>query len=114
MGAESQFRKLARSYKWQSRYSLSLASQVPIFDKPVSEWNELQVQLISWCHFYYNLRNDPEGPPEFMFDDDNELDKWLKARDISRKHDKAMSKVSNVDSNNAGSIKEEFNLFEFE
>jgi hypothetical protein len=50
-------RKLAKSYKYQSLFSLAKEIKLKIFENE-GNFSDLQCQFLSWIMFYYNIKFD--------------------------------------------------------
>jgi len=97
----SYIRKIARSNLWRIKYITSLKTSEPLFGVPASEYSNDMMNLAYWSHFYQNVYDmmPEDQPSEFIIDDDEALDAYLKdyyedknresmARKSSKKHGK--------------------------
>jgi len=58
-------------------WSAAKASNAPVFPGPVVEWDINKVRLVRWTSLYDSVYEHFERPPEYVIQDDIELDKWL-------------------------------------
>ena len=97
----SYIRKIARSNLWRIKYITSLKTSETLFGVPTSEYSNDMMNLAYWSHFYQNVYDmmPEDQPSEFIIDDDEALDAYLKdyyeekgresmARKSSKKHGK--------------------------
>lgn len=78
-------RKLARNNEWRSKWRIACKTGSPLLPGPVSEWTPIQTALCFWSNFYDGVYEAYESPPDWIIEDDEELDKWIKAQ--HEKHD---------------------------
>jgi hypothetical protein len=130
---EVMYRELARTEPWSSIWSAGKRNN-RIFDKSAPEMSEEQTKLISYSHFYDQIREHPECPHESIIEDDDMLDGWLilqkRERDkdqnektldnritnekilnsqeifIVAKNDDELAKINNLNSSHAKAIKQ--------
>lgn len=79
------FRKLAKTEHWRTRYNLSVATRIPLFSGPISQWSNSLVEFVSWCAFYYNISKLDDCPSENIIQSDADLDLWLRKRELNIK-----------------------------
>lgn len=64
---------------------VSKFSNTPLFPGPISEWNDLQVELAYYCQYYYNIYYEIEDhPSDDIINDDYLLEQWLQKREHDR------------------------------
>lgn len=83
-----------------------MAMNVPIFPEAVSDWTDLQVEFIRYCHYYYSLRTDPQGPDDDTIQDEFKLVQWLEKKELEDRkqaiREKAATKGKNTEVFNIG------------
>ena len=89
---------------------MSVATGIPIFNGCIADWNELQIEFVSWCHFYHNIYTGYERPDNKIIDDDEKLDNWLAAKRLEMH--KASKITTSDDSYTDRETEEEFNTFD--
>lgn len=112
-GGIIKFRSLAKTTNWRTRYDLSVATGIPIFTGPVSDWNILQVEFISWCAFYHSIYTDYERPDNKTIEDDQLLDEWLRKRNNERRKEDIKRKQDELKTNTGSSNNFKSETFEF-
>ena len=97
--SEEAIRKIARSPKWSSLFSLREVSD--LFGYPICDWSESQVTLCSWSMAYSNAFSHSEFPSSIV--DDNDLfDGWMIAQ--RRKAERENFQVNNQKINTSQEI----------
>lgn len=74
----------------------------------------MQVEFISWCHFYHNIYSDEERPDNATIDDDAALDGWLAKRRMDIRKQQIMAKRDRegiTDFGTDGKIRKESDTF---
>lgn len=51
---------------------------MPIFKEPLSEWSQSRVDFIHCLEFFHAIRYCHDPPADYVMDDDEALDTWLK------------------------------------
>lgn len=87
-------RRMARTPEWQHRFSMCKSSKSPLFDKPVSQWNQWQIWLAHWCSFYYELYRLDDRPGNHVIEDDFLLDEWNAQRRLKIETDKRKARLT--------------------
>lgn len=71
-------------YRWLSKrsemkiyYNISKAMNLPLFPGNVIDWNSNQISVVFWLGFYDSIESSYEIPPNYIIENDDELDKWL-------------------------------------
>ena len=63
---------------WRSRYEVSKFANVPLFNEPLNEWSQSRVDFVHCLEFFHSIRYCMEPPPDYIMDDDEALDTWLR------------------------------------
>lgn len=104
---EGHIRELARSDPWRSIWACR-ENSASLFDGPAVSWSDEQRSLVAWSRLYDVARDDQDGPPEWVFEDDDAFDGWLITRRRERENDmkkrKAEALLSNPKLANANEI----------
>lgn len=58
-------------------WSAAKAANAPPFPGPASEWDVNKLRLVKWTQLYDSVYEAYERPPDYIIEDDTELDKWL-------------------------------------
>lgn len=80
MMSEKQVREIARSQHWRFRWTASKNGE-SLFGKPISEWSDLQNNLVYWSQFYDFVYENPDAPSDDIIENDAALDAWFQDRD---------------------------------
>lgn len=83
-------RYLARTDPWRSMWKAAKSGQ-SLFNKPICNWSENQIDIVRWSDIYDNIYGAYERPSDEIINDDDLLDSW-----IIRNNDK---NTSNIKSN---------------
>lgn len=97
-------RTIARSNLWRIKYITSIKTSESLFGVPVSEYSGDMLNLAYWSHYYNNINEmmPEDQPPDYIIEDDEALDAFMKdyyderSKDVAeRKHRKGnKSKLS--------------------
>lgn len=68
------FKKIARSSLWRNYWS---ANKNNILGKPTIEWTDEQKTLVVLTKMYDSAYENPECPPDSIFEDDDMFDGWM-------------------------------------
>lgn len=68
------FRKIARSDIWRNYWS---ANKDYLFDKPAVNWTDEQRTLVVLTKMYDSSYENPDCPPDDVFEDDDIFDGWM-------------------------------------
>lgn len=66
-----------------------------MFEGNVSDWDILRLEFVSWCRWYNSIYSLPPGerPSLGIIDDNVELDRWTKEREMeAEKHHRDLQK----------------------
>lgn len=75
-------RALARHPEWSIYWRSAKSTGCPVFESAVTEWDINKLLLVHWSQFYEDISRAPEPPPDYVIEDDYQLDKWLKDKRI--------------------------------
>lgn len=86
------FRKLSRSDIWKSYWT---ANKDLIFNKPTVDLTDEQRTLLVFSRMYDSARENPECPPDPVFDDDDMFDGWLLLQHQKHNDNKKSQNINN-------------------
>lgn len=93
---ESEVRGLARSSYISNLYKISNKTNTPMFEGASSNYNQLQVNLLSWCDYYHSIFTNLGAPEKHIIEDDILFDKWVEGKiDDMKSSDKKSKNNSN-------------------
>jgi hypothetical protein len=99
--SEKDVREVARSGMWRFRWAASKNGE-SLYGKPVSEWSDLQNNLVYWSQFYDYVYESLERPSQSIIDNDAALDAW------SIEQNEGSSNKAKKEKKTAGSHQEQF------
>lgn len=70
----SDFKKIARSDQWRNYWS---ANKDNLFNNAVINWTDEQKTLVILTKMYENARENPDCPPDVVFEDDDMFEGWM-------------------------------------
>lgn len=109
-------RRLSRNFDWRSKWRIACKTGTPIIGRPVTDWTPIQLQLAMWSNFYDNIYESYDCPPDWLIENDEELDKWLEERSKKADNDRYKrfsEEGSSVSHNASGSTgKQDVMIFE--
>lgn len=73
-------RTLARCNEWRTKWRIANKISSSLFSAPIIQWTPLQITLCFWSSFYDNIYESIDTPPDWIIENDEECDKWLKQR----------------------------------
>ncbi len=79
-------RYIARHPEWSIYWRSLKSANDCLFNQPVTEWDINKLLLVHWSQFYDDIMKSPEPPPQYIIDNDDDLDKWLQDRRIINEH----------------------------
>lgn len=88
-------RYIARNNPWRQMWSSS-KKRDSVFQKPSTNLDTNQLNLLSYSLFYDNIYEDPDQPDEEVIEDDDCLDGWLIMQRRKRKKEKKQKAVEST------------------
>jgi hypothetical protein len=73
-------RNVARDSFWFTMYLNGGKTAEGVWGKPTIELSDEQILLLYWTRQYEAIYNDTDCPPDFVINNDEQLDKWLEQR----------------------------------
>ena len=83
---EQVLRKIARSKKWQTIYSISYVMHTNIFNGSLCDWTKDQMNLVEYCAYYHNVLEKYGKPSEHIYENDVLFDNWAMRMEHEQKH----------------------------
>lgn len=81
MGDQKAIRRLARSGNWRLIWASARETNMDtLFRSGLDSLTYEQQVLINWSMVYDSVFDSHDRPPDYIIDDDDELDRWLKKR----------------------------------
>lgn len=88
-------REVSKTKDWKLLWSASKDNQ--IFDKPLMDLSDSQIELINWSKTYDSVYQSQDVPPEEIIQDDIAFDGWLFEQSEKRKTEEVKNKTKNTD-----------------
>lgn len=63
--------------EWRSLWEVAKATNTPIFDGPIIDWDINKRALCWWSEFYDKVFDHPERPDRYIIEDNDSLDEWI-------------------------------------